>query len=231
MKDVNQDNQTVFWTSPKNIHPAPFNPATRTEKSKLLKLAESLREFGMKDPLDCYKENNKLFVIDGNRRLAGSLIAEMRQVPYKLWTKDQARQIYLMNRLKKSFTGEDWLNIYYSGNGKNREYIPEADRDRIEGYIEKYGNDIVKKAAAKNFSYYAFRDITTCLGKLEMALDEDFTHSFAEWVVTYDQRAIANQIRREKYLSPLALELVLTKITTCMSEGKPLELKHPLFQK
>jgi ParB family chromosome partitioning protein len=83
-------NNSVFWIENDKIHPNPYQPRREFDEAKLKDLAESIRMYGILQPLivtrvEKAKDDGGLAVeyelISGERRLRASKIAGLSQVP------------------------------------------------------------------------------------------------------------------------------------------------------
>lgn len=81
---------SVFWIEIGKIKPNPYQPRREFEDTKLNDLAESIRMYGILQPLvvtrkEVYRDDGSLYVeyelISGERRLRASKIAGLQQVP------------------------------------------------------------------------------------------------------------------------------------------------------
>ncbi len=83
VSDDNPDiiNQTVIELSPDQIIPNPFQPRKTFHQESLQELAESIKEFGIIQPLLVRKINNQYELIAGERRLRASKLAGIAAVP------------------------------------------------------------------------------------------------------------------------------------------------------
>jgi ParB family chromosome partitioning protein len=83
-------NNTIFWVETSKIHPNPYQPRREFEPSALEDLADSIRQYGVLQPLvvtrdESYRDDGSMDVsyelIAGERRLRAAKIAELPQVP------------------------------------------------------------------------------------------------------------------------------------------------------
>lgn len=83
-------NDAIFWVEVSKIFPNPFQPRREFDESKLRELAESIRQYGVLQPLtvtrkETMREDGGLSVeyelIAGERRLRASKLAGIEQVP------------------------------------------------------------------------------------------------------------------------------------------------------
>src|SRR3954463_7966562 len=83
-------NNAVFWIEVEKIHPNPYQPRHEFDQAKLKDLAESIRMYGVLQPLvvtrkEVYHEGGGMSVedelISGERRLRASKLAGIVSVP------------------------------------------------------------------------------------------------------------------------------------------------------
>jgi ParB family chromosome partitioning protein len=83
-------NNAVFWVEVEKIKPNPYQPRRDFDESKLQELADSIRMYGVLQPLvvtrkEVTRDDGSLFVeyelISGERRLRASKLAGIREVP------------------------------------------------------------------------------------------------------------------------------------------------------
>ncbi len=88
MSDIYRD--SIFWVEVERIKPNPYQPRREFDQDKLAGLAESIRMYGLLQPLtvtrlETQKEDGGIYVeyelIAGERRLRASKIARLSQVP------------------------------------------------------------------------------------------------------------------------------------------------------
>lgn len=146
--------QTVFWIETDKIKPNPMQPRTNFDESKLLDLAESIRQYGVLQPLVVIRKETETEsgtkveyeLIAGERRLRASKIAGLYQVPVII-RDDQGDKIKLelaiienlqredLNPLERAFAfkklSDDFkLKHYEIGQriGKSREFVTNSIR-------------------------------------------------------------------------------------------------------
>lgn len=90
---------SIFWIEVSKIRPNPYQPRREFEESKLRDLAESIRQYGVLQPLvvsrvEINKEDGGILVeyelIAGERRLRASKMAGIQQVPVIVRTGDDS---------------------------------------------------------------------------------------------------------------------------------------------
>lgn len=205
----------IELVDPKKIQRAPFNNPTRHEKIHKA-LLESIRTFGVKDPIDCYREGRKLISVDGNRRTTHAIEANLKQVPIRVWPKEDAIQIFHMNRTKQSFTGNDWLFTYFVAGAQ---FVASPDREQIESHIETFGEHVVEQAFKQGKTHHVFRDIKQVCGILEQAHNSKFIADFGAWVVNRQQYKIVGSIKRNQLRE--VTEALLPVLEKCVSSNQP----------
>jgi len=79
---VNKDNKSkINMIETNNIEPNPHQPRTDFNKSDLEKLAESIKNFGIIQPLIVSKNNKGYQLIAGERRLRAAKLINLKKVP------------------------------------------------------------------------------------------------------------------------------------------------------
>lgn len=86
----NYQNDSIFWVAVDKVRPNPFQPRTEFDESKLKTLADSIRQYGVLQPLVVTRHEEEkddggistyYELIAGERRLRASKIAGLSQVP------------------------------------------------------------------------------------------------------------------------------------------------------
>ncbi len=114
MSDLYRD--SIFWIEVERIKPNPYQPRRDFDESKLKELAESIRMYGLLQPLTVTKnetprENGGIAVeyelIAGERRLRASKIAGLSQIPVIIRTGEQTDQMKLELAIIENIQRED----------------------------------------------------------------------------------------------------------------------------
>ena len=112
-------NNSIFWVEIEKVHPNPFQPRKEFEESKLKDLADSIRQYGILQPLvvtrkEVIKEDGGLTteyeLISGERRLRASKIAGLSQVPVLIRDQEESDQLKLELAIIENLQRED-LNV------------------------------------------------------------------------------------------------------------------------
>jgi ParB family chromosome partitioning protein len=112
-------NDSIFWVEVEKIKPNPFQPRKEFEESKLRDLADSIRQYGILQPLvvtrrEVVKEDGGLTteyeLISGERRLRASKIAGLAQVPVLIRNQEETDQLKLELAIIENLQRED-LNV------------------------------------------------------------------------------------------------------------------------
>ncbi|MBU6390194.1 ParB/RepB/Spo0J family partition protein [Patescibacteria group bacterium] len=107
---------SIFWIEVEKIHPNPFQPRREFEESKLNDLADSIRMYGVLQPLvvnrkEKMKNDGGLMVeyelISGERRLRASKLAGLEQVPVIVRSSDQSDREKLELAIIENLQRED----------------------------------------------------------------------------------------------------------------------------
>ena len=114
MSDMYRD--SIFWVEVDRIRPNPYQPRREFDQAKLNELAESLRMYGMLQPLtvtrvEIPRDDGGIGVeyelIAGERRLRASKIAKLSQVPVIIRTGEQTDQMKLELAIIENLQRED----------------------------------------------------------------------------------------------------------------------------
>ena len=99
-----QQEQRLLWIPVKLIHPNPYQPRRDFDGDKLEKLAESIRENGIIQPLTVRKVKDGYELIAGERRLRGAKAAGLETVPCVLgrYTDEQSSVLALVENIQRS---------------------------------------------------------------------------------------------------------------------------------
>ena len=109
-------NNSIFWVEVEKIRPNPFQPRREFNEGKLEELADSIRQYGVLQPLvvtrhEIEKEEGGLSteyeLIAGERRLRASRIAGLSQVPVIIRTNDETEKVKLELAIIENLQRED----------------------------------------------------------------------------------------------------------------------------
>jgi ParB family chromosome partitioning protein len=109
-------NDSIFWVEVEKIKPNPFQPRKEFNEGKLADLADSIRQYGVLQPLvvtrhEVEKEDGGLAteyeLIAGERRLRASRIAGLSQVPVIIRTSDETDKMKLELAIIENLQRED----------------------------------------------------------------------------------------------------------------------------
>jgi len=107
---------SIFWVEIEKVHPNPFQPRKEFEESKLRDLADSIRQYGILQPMvvtrkEVVKEDGGLTteyeLISGERRLRASKIAGLSQVPVLIRDQEESDQLKLELAIIENLQRED----------------------------------------------------------------------------------------------------------------------------
>jgi len=107
---------SIFWVEIEKVHPNPFQPRKEFDQSKLKDLADSIRQYGILQPMvvtrkETIKEDGGLSVeyelISGERRLRASKIAGLSQVPVLIRSHEETDQLKLELAIIENLQRED----------------------------------------------------------------------------------------------------------------------------
>lgn len=109
-------NDSIFWVEIEKIKPNPFQPRREFDNSKLQDLSESIRQYGILQPLvvtrkEYTKEDGGLAVeyelISGERRLRASKLAGLLQVPVLIRSSEENDLVKLELAIIENLQRED----------------------------------------------------------------------------------------------------------------------------
>lgn len=107
---------SIFWVEVEKIVPNPFQPRREFDEAKLRELAESIRMYGVLQPLtvtrkEVYEDNGSFRteyeLIAGERRLRASRLAGLEQVPVIIRSGEQTEQEKLELAIIENLQRED----------------------------------------------------------------------------------------------------------------------------
>ncbi|NQV93454.1 ParB/RepB/Spo0J family partition protein [Candidatus Kaiserbacteria bacterium] len=113
-------NNSIFWVEVHKIKPNPFQPRKEFNQGKLEELADSIRQYGVLQPLvvtrhEIEKEDGGLAteyeLIAGERRLRASRIAGLSQVPVIIRTNEETDKVKLELAIIENLQREDLNSI------------------------------------------------------------------------------------------------------------------------
>ena len=79
-QNLGDDSQLVVEIDIDLIKPNPFQPRKNFNEESIAELAESIKEYGILQPILVYEENNEFYLIAGERRLRASKIAKLSSI-------------------------------------------------------------------------------------------------------------------------------------------------------
>lgn len=107
---------SIFWVEVEKIVPNPYQPRREFDESKLNELAESIRMYGVLQPLtvtrkEVEREDGTFYseyeLIAGERRLRASKVADLKQVPVIIRDGEQSEQEKLELAIIENLQRED----------------------------------------------------------------------------------------------------------------------------
>jgi len=109
-------NDSIYWVEIDRISPNPYQPRKEFDQAKLSGLADSIRQYGIMQPLvvtkrEAEKEDGGLSVsyelIAGERRLRAAKIANLQQVPVIIRSDEESNQMKLELAIIENLQRED----------------------------------------------------------------------------------------------------------------------------
>lgn len=79
-QNLGDNSQLVVEIDIDLIHPNPLQPRKSFDEASIAELAESIKEYGILQPILVYEENNEFFLIAGERRLRASKMAKLASI-------------------------------------------------------------------------------------------------------------------------------------------------------
>ena len=107
---------SIFWLETEKINPNPFQPRKEFDMARLNDLAESIRQYGVLQPIvvtrkETKKEDGGIAVeyelISGERRLRASKIAGIPQIPAVIRSNDESNLMKLEMAIIENLQRED----------------------------------------------------------------------------------------------------------------------------
>jgi ParB family chromosome partitioning protein len=113
--DVKYFSDSIFWIEVEKIHPNPYQPRREFDEAKLKDLAESIRMYGILQPLVVTRRETahsdglavEYELISGERRLRASKIAGLARVPALVRTSEDSDRIKLELAIIENLQRED----------------------------------------------------------------------------------------------------------------------------
>ncbi|MEX0652056.1 MAG: ParB/RepB/Spo0J family partition protein [Candidatus Paceibacterota bacterium] len=109
-------NNSIFWVEVEKVRPNPFQPRKEFSEGKLEELADSIRQYGVLQPLvvtrhEIAKDDGGLAIeyelIAGERRLRASRLAGLSQVPVIIRTNEETDKVKLELAIIENLQRED----------------------------------------------------------------------------------------------------------------------------
>ena len=117
---MNKTGDYIYWIDIDKIKPNPYQPRKVFDETKLLGLADSIRQYGVLQPLVVTKKEritddggmvSEYELIAGERRLRASQIANLRQVPVIIRTHEDSGRVKLELAIIENLQREDLTPI------------------------------------------------------------------------------------------------------------------------
>lgn len=116
MPEQRRIQDSIFWVEVERIHPNPFQPRKTFDETALNSLAESIRQYGVLQPLTVTRKETivpekgivvEYELIAGERRLRASKIAGIREVPVVIRTSEDSDRLKLELAIIENLQRED----------------------------------------------------------------------------------------------------------------------------
>lgn len=116
MPEVRRIQDSIFWVEVERIHPNPFQPRKTFDEAALSSLAESIRQYGVLQPLTVTRKEREVpekgiiveyELIAGERRLRASKLAGIREVPVVIRSGEDDDRVKLELAIIENLQRED----------------------------------------------------------------------------------------------------------------------------
>jgi ParB family chromosome partitioning protein len=116
MPEQRRMQDSIFWVEVERIHPNPFQPRKTFDEMALASLAESIRQYGVLQPLTVTRKETMVpekgivvsyELIAGERRLRASKLAGIREVPVVIRTSEDSDRLKLELAIIENLQRED----------------------------------------------------------------------------------------------------------------------------
>lgn len=116
MPEQRRIQDSIFWVEVERIHPNPFQPRKSFDETALASLAESIRQYGVLQPLTVTRKETivpekgivvEYELIAGERRLRASKLAGVREVPVVIRTSEDSDRLKLELAIIENLQRED----------------------------------------------------------------------------------------------------------------------------
>jgi ParB family chromosome partitioning protein len=227
-------NDAVFWIEIEKVHPNPYQPRREFDEAKLKDLAESIRMYGILQPLvvtrkEVYHETGGMTVeyelISGERRLRASKIAGLTQVPTLIRNGEEDAQLKLEMAIIENLQREDLNAVDRARSferlakefglkqsqiadkvGKSREYVSNSMR------ILSLPDDMITALQEGKISEGHTRPLLMLVDRPEeqMVL---FKEIMAKKLTVREAESLSRRVatekirNKEKYLDPVIMEM------------------------
>ncbi len=227
-------NNAIFWIEVNKISPNPFQPRREFDETALKSLAESIRMYGVLQPLvvtrkEVFREGSGMSVeyelISGERRLRASKLAGLAQVPALIRANEDSSQLKLEMAIIENLQREDLNPVERARSferlakefglkqaqiadkvGKSREYVSNSLR------ILSLPDEMINAVEQGKISEGHTRPLLMLVDKPEeqmVLFKEIMTKKLTvREAESLGRRAATERIRnREKYLDPAIIEM------------------------
>ena len=175
---------TIFQAPVAEIRFAPFNPPTRTTSAKLEDLLQSVKEFGVIEPVKLSRDG---MLGDGHRRVSCARQAGVMQVPAIRYDKS-IEDLFALNGYSMAVNPVGWIQAYVAGNRN----VPLTTKRKIENLIEVVGWEGAVKLAAMNVSPHIYSMATMIANYCETD-SLDFKRRAVWWMVDNRQQFVVRR--------------------------------------
>ncbi len=203
-------NDSIFWVEVEKVQPNPFQPRKEFDESKLQDLAQSIRQYGVLQPLvvtrkESQKEDGGIAstyeLVAGERRLRASKLAGLSQVPVIIRNDDESDLMKLELAIIENLQRED-LNAIDRAKAFER---------LVSEFHFKHGEVAKKVGKSREYVSNTIRIL---------ALPNDIQTALSEGRISEGHtRPLLMLIDRPEEQNVLFREIMLKKLTVREAEG------------
>ena len=198
----------LSYTTPAKLIGANYNPSIRTGKNELKKLMESIKKYGILNPVLIDDKSN---IIDGHRRIACAKALKISAVPVITVDAKLKKDKYYeqINTTSRKMLPNEMIYIFINGGN-----VPESATKKIERLQTVLGAVNLKKLANK-FVSVSVLTRGNKIGKYCGDPSNEFLRNCIMWIVNNKQ---SYQVRK-------ALEdsIPVATLKTAIKENRPLK--------
>ena len=179
----NASKEDVVEVKLSELRSNPYQPRRKKEKEKLVELANSIKEFGVLEPIIVTKSIKGYEIVAGERRKKASELVGLETIP----------------AIVKDFSDEDMMQIALLENIQREDLTAIEEAEAYDGIIKTLGitQEELSKRIGKSRSY-----ITNMLGLLR--LPEDIKNDILNGFITMGHAKVLSKLEDEDLIRDLA---------------------------